>query len=207
MGSCCESSSNQKYQNQNNQPIPNNTYNNNINNITKPIKYDFEYYKKNHMNKNLNENNIINLNNQYNNIKIKNRIYYDDIEVQEKYLSNYRNFVTELNYQLSDLKDQLHISLNQEKLIQNILTREENADLLNNLERITNNINEFHNLIEKQKTFLKYLENNFHLIQTQFNYINETPNENSVLINTDSIKELLYENKNLVKLLQDNKLL
>ena len=207
MGSCCESSSNQKYQNQNNQPIPNNTYNNNINNITKPIKYDFEYYKKNHMNKNLNENNIINLNNQYNNIKIKNRIYYDDIEVQEKYLSNYRNFVTELNYQLSDLKDQLHISLNQEKLIQNILTREENADLLNNLERITNNINEFHNLIEKQKTFLKYLENNFHLIQTQFNYINETPNENSVLINTDSIKELLYENKNLVKHLHDNKLL
>ena len=204
MGSCCESSQNKKYSNF--QPTSNNTYNN-TNNNTKPIKYDFEYYKKNHMNKNMNENNIINLNKQYNDIKIKNRIYYDDIEVQEKYLSNYRDFVAELNYQLSDLKDQLHITLNKEKLIQNILTRKENADLLNDLERITKNINEFHNLIEKQKNLLKYLENNFHLIQTQFNCINNTPNEKNVLINTDSIKELLYENKNLVKHLHDNKLL
>ena len=204
MGSCCDSSQNKKYSNF--QPISNNTYNN-TNNNTKPIKYDFEYYKKNHMNKNMNENNIINLNKQYNDIKIKNRIYYDDIEVQEKYLSNYRDFVAELNYQLSDLKDQLHISLNKEKLIQNILTRQENADLLNGLERITKNINEFHNLIEKQKNLLKYLENNFHLIQTQFNCINNTLNEKNVLINTDSIKELLYENKNLVKHLHDNKLL
>ena len=202
MGSCCESSSNQK--NSNIQPIPYNTYNNTNNNniITKPIIYDFEYYKKNHMNKNKNINNIINLNKQYNDIKIKNRIYYDDIEVQEKYLSNYRDFVTELNYQLSDLKDQLHISSNQEKLIQNILTRQENSDLLNDLEHITNNINEFHNLIEKQKNLLKYLENNFDLIQTQFNYIN-----NNTYENIDTIKELLYENKNLVKHLHDNKLL
>ena len=223
MGSCCGSSSNQKYQN-----IPpnvnNNIYNtNNNNDFSKPIKYDFEYYKQNYMNKNninnnqiinisnskiKNGNDIMNLNKQYNDIKIKNRIYYDDIEVQEKYLSNYKEFVSELNYQLSDLKDQLHISLNHEKLTQNILTNEENRDLLNDLEVITNNINEFRNLIEKQKHLLKCLENNFKKIQEQFNEIKgKYQYENKYSINKDSIKELLYENKNLVKHLNNNKLL
>ena len=224
MGSCCGSTSNQKYQNI--QPTANNNiYNtNNNNDFSKPIKYDFEYYKQNYMNKNniinnnqiinisnskiKNGNDIMNLNKQYNDIKIKNRIYYDDIEVQEKYLSNYKEFVSELNYQLSDLKDQLHISLNHEKLTQNILTNEENRDLLNDLEVITNNINEFRNLIEKQKHLLKCLENNFKKIQEQFNEIKgKYQYENKYSINTDSIKELLYENKNLVKHLNNNKLL
>ena len=175
MGSCCESSSNKKESNFQSNPT---TINNNpkiSNSFIQPKKYDFELYKQTNMNKNKlnhdNNNNNVHitnisfnkiktksnisiLNNQYNNIKTKNIIYYDDIETQEKYLANYKEFVAELNFQLSDLKDQLHISLCQEKVIQNILSKEENADLLNDLENISNNINQFNYLIQKQKNLL-----------------------------------------------------
>ena len=90
---------------------------------------------------NITEEDIKNLNKEYNNIKINNRIYYDDIEAQEKLLSNYKEFLAELQYQLNDLKDQLNISVYKEKIIQNILTQEENTEILNNLEIISNNIN------------------------------------------------------------------
>ena len=234
MGSCCESSSNKKESNFQSNPT---TINNNpkiSNSFIQPKKYDFELYKQTNMNKNKlnhdNNNNNVHitnisfnkiktksnisiLNNQYNNIKTKNIIYYDDIETQEKYLANYKEFVAELNFQLSDLKDQLHISLCQEKVIQNILSKEENADLLNDLENISNNINQFNYLIQKQKNLLKYLENNFNSIQSQFNELKENYSYGLITIDEmaqikmDSIKQLLKENQTIEKNLRENKLL
>ena len=148
------------------------------------------------------EEDITKLNKEYNNIKINNRIYYDDIEAQEKLLSNYKEFLAELQYQLNDLKDQLNISVYKEKIIQNILTQEENTEILNNLEIISNNINEFQMLIEKQKNLFKHLEYNYKKIQEKFNEIKENyQNE------LDSIEEQLKENKNIENSLKQNKLL
>ena len=146
------------------------------------------------------EEDITKLNKEYNNIKINNRIYYDDIEAQEKLLSNYKEFLAELQYQLNDLKDQLNISVYKEKIIQNILTQEENNEILNNSKIIANNINEFQMLIEKQKNLFKHLEYNYKIIQEKFNEIKENyQNE------PDSIEEQLKENKNIENSLKQNK--
>ena len=145
---------------------------------------------------------IMKMNKEYNNIKIDNRIYYDDIQAQEQKLSNFKEFLIELNYQLSDLKDQLHISVYKEKVVKNILTKEENAQILNNLDIISNNINEFENLIEKQKTFLQYLEYNFKTIQEK---LYEIKGEHQSEM--DSLNEHLKENEKIINNLKNNKLL
>ena len=156
------------------------------------------------------EEDITKLNKEYNNIKINNRIYYDDIEAQEKLLSNYKEFLAELQYQLNDLKDQLNISVYKEKIIQNILTQEENNEILNNLEIISNNINEFQMLIEKQKNLFKHLEYNYKTIQEKFNEIKENyQNEKDCIEEQlkEKLKEQLKENNNIVNNLEQNKAL
>ena len=54
--------------------------------------------------------NIAIINKQYNDIKVQNIIYYNDIEVQEKYISNYKTYVSELSFRLSELNNNLNIS-------------------------------------------------------------------------------------------------
>ena len=137
---------------------------------------------------------IMKLNKEYNNIKINNRIFYDDIQAQEKLLSNFTEYLIELNYQLSNLKDQLHISVYKEKVVKNILTQEENTEILNNLDIISNNISEFKKLIEKQKNFMKHLEYNFKIIQ-----------EKLIENETDSLNEQLKENEKIINNLKNNK--
>ena len=212
MGICCKDSPPIEkppfippYQNNNNY-IPNNYKNNNNNNNvnTPPQIYDYNLYKKKYMAKKKN-NDINNLNKEYNNIKINNRIFYDDIEVQKQYLANYSAFVAELNYQLNDLNDQLNINLIEQEYNQYI-QKEENKDLLNDLENITFRINEFKYLIKKQKHELKNLENNFKIIQEQFNDINE--NEQDLIpIKLNYIKQNLDEISNIVNKLNENKIL
>ena len=122
-------------------------------------KNNCEYAYAYNKNKN-NQNNIDinNINKQYNNTKINNIIFYEDIEVQEKYLMNYKSFVSEMNYQISDLKDHLYISLAGQKQIDNMLSKKENLELLEHLENISDKIHEFESLLERQKKELKILK-------------------------------------------------
>ena len=124
------------------------------------------------------------LNNKYNDIKINYRIYYDDIELQEKYISNYKTYVTGLNYQLSDLKDKLNIVYsNPADINQNINYTAENTNLLNNLDEINNKINTFHSLLEKQKTELKNLENDYRILQERYNEIKDLLKKITIKVN------------------------
>ena len=154
---------------------------------------------------------LISLNSQYNDIKINYFIYYDDIELKEKYISNYKTYVTELNFQLSDLNDKLNIAYsNPEDNNQNTNYINENINLLNNLDEINNKINEFHSLLEKQKSELKNLDNLYHNVQEQYNKIRKKINKGndiksiSILNKINSIQEQLEENKGIQINLKDN---
>ena len=228
MGQCpCDKSPPKNYQLNTNNNFDHINYNNNINNIhNKKVKYDYDLNKEkyiiqkdnektHYINININDNtkitDITNLNRKYNDIKLKNKIFYDDIEEQESYIENYRGFISELNYQINNLKDHLKISLVAEKFYENLLNKEENNELLNNIENISNKIDEFDDLIEKQKIELKNLENNFQIIQEQFNEIKKnskndpTLQNNTHSINIESIKEQLEKSENILKKLQKNK--
>jgi len=223
MGQCScdkQSSTNPQYQaNTNYDPI---NYNNN-NNYNNNIKYDYNLYKEKYMspinneekpfiNIRINDNTKINDLNKlkwhYDDIKIKNKFFYDDIEEQESYINNYKEFIIELNYQINNLKDKLNISLVTEKNLENLLEKDENNELLNNLDNISNKINKFYYLIEKQKTELKYLENNFQIIQEQFNEIkkNQQINQDNIL-STDIqyIKAQLNQSEIIINKLNQNK--
>ena len=233
MGQCpCDKSPPNNYQfptNNNYNNINNINYNNKQNNIyDKKRKYSNHLYKEKnkfpqkniektqYINININDytkkNEVNDLNRKYNEIKSKNKIFYDDIEEQESYIENYRTFISELNYQINNFKTHLRISTNKEKFFENLLNREENNELLNNIENISNKIDEFNDLIEKQKSELKNLENNFQIIQEQFNVIKinsknnqNFQNNNNILINIESIKEQLKQSENIIKKLQKNK--
>ena len=176
-------------------------------------KNNCEYAYAYNKNKN-NQNNIDinNINKQYNNTKINNIIFYEDVEVQEKYLMNYKSFVSEMNYQISDLKDHLYISLAGQKQIDNMLSKKENLELLENLEIISDKIHEFESLLERQKNELKILENNYRIIQGQFNEIKKYESNSqglidyNKLIKSDSIKQHLNENKIIINNLNNNKI-
>ena len=140
----------------------------------------------------------IELNDHVKELKIKSIIFYDDLNIQKNYCENYRAYVSELNYQLNNLKDQLNISISTEKNTQNILTNEENIDLINDLGAIMNRINEYNELIENQKTELKHLESNFNIIQKELNDSNI--NDKSLIkVKIESIEKQLSENEKIVK--------
>ena len=176
-------------------------------------KNNCEYAYAYNKNKN-NQNNIDinNINKQYNNTKINNIIFYEDVEVQEKYLMNYKSFVSEMNYQISDLKDHLYISLAGQKQMDNMLSKKENLELLEHLENISDKIHEFESLLERQKKELKILENNYRIIQGQFNEIKKYESNGqglidyNKLIKSDSIKQHLNENKIIINNLNNNKI-
>ena len=142
--------------------------------------------------------------------KINSLKYQKDIEEKEKYNSDYKAYISELNYQLSNIKEQLNISYANKAINQNIINTEEKNNLLNDLEDITNKINEFHNLLENQKTTLKNLENNFSMIQEQFNDIDEKflkrENVSHKLVENkiSTLEKLLEENQELLNKLEDN---
>ena len=122
--------------------------------------------------------NIINLQKQYINIKLKNKEFYDDIEMQEVYIENYKLFLSELNYQINNLIDHLNIiSLNDEDYYEKLLKEEKTYQLINEIEKISEKINEFNELLDKQKTELIILKNHNKIIQIQFNQIKKNINK------------------------------
>ena len=163
--------------------------------------------KNNYKNTNLNS-----LANQYNNIKIKNKIFYDDIEKQEMYIENYKLFLSELNYQINNLIDNLNISLNEINYYEKILNQGETNELLNEIGTISDKINEFNDLLEQQKTELKSIKNIYKLIQEQFNQekynykLGQVNSEFLRTINKDYIKQLISQSENIEQNLSDNKI-
>ena len=151
-------------------------------------------------------------NNKCNDRKIGIQNYYNDIQEKEALIPNYRVIASELNNELSNIKDQSNISsswgINDQ---QQTLKEDEKIYTLNDLEEITNEINEFQNLLENQKTLLKNLENNFKMIQEQFNDIDkkfqnkEAVNKELIDSKIDSLNKYLEENQQLIIKLKDNK--
>ena len=200
--------------------IPNNSddfqdNNNNIMSKNLPMNNDD---KSIYINNNINDKNkIINdlntLDNKYNNIKLKNNIFYDDIEEKEEYISNYRAFLTELNNQINNLKDYLNIRLINQNNNDNYFNKDENNELINDIENISNKINEMELLLENQKIELKNLEGNFKIIQEQFNMIrkNEQDDLNNqqfrYSIDIKSIKDQMNQIENIITKLHENKML
>ena len=171
-----------------------------------------------YINNNINDKNkIINdlhtLDKKYNDIKLKNSIFYDDIEEKEEYISNYRAFLTELNNQINNLKDYLNIRLINQNNNDNYFNKDENNELINDIENISNKINEMELLLENQKIELKNLEGNFKIIQEQFNMIrkNEQDDLNNqqfrYSIDIESIKDQMNQIENIITKLHENKML
>ena len=171
-----------------------------------------------YINNNINDKNkIINdlntLDKKYNDIKLKNSIFYDDIEEKEEYISNYRAFLTELNNQINNLKDYLNIRLINQNNNDNYFNKDENNELINDIENISNKINEMELLLENQKIELKNLEGNFKIIQEQFNMIrkNEQDDLNNqqfrYSIDIESIKGQMNQIENIITKLHENKML
>ena len=171
-----------------------------------------------YINNNINEKNkIINdlntLDKKYNDIKLKNNIFYDDIEEKEEYISNYRAFLTELNNQINNLKDYLNIRLINQNNNDNYFNKDENNELINDIENISNKINEMELILENQKIELKNLEGNFKIIQEQFNMIrkNEQDDLNNqqfrYSIDIESIKDQMNQIENIITKLHENKML
>ena len=170
---------------------------------------NFSFYSKGKSSEPI-EGDIAIINKQYNDIKIQNIIYYNDIEVQEKYISNYKTYVSELSFRLSELNNNLNISYDTPDGNEpNINEKNENNYLLNDLDEINNKINEFHYLIENQKVELKNLENNYRIIQEQFNNIkikfNKGININDKYISL--IKEQLKESKEIGIKIKNNQMI
>ena len=154
--------------------------------------------------------NIAIINKQYNDIKVQNIIYYNDIEVQEKYISNYKTYVSELSFRLSELNNNLNISYDTPDGNEpNINEKNENNYLLNDLDEINNKINEFHYLIENQKVELKNLENNYRIVQEQFNNIKIKINKGKSINNKyiSLINEQLNESKEIEIKIKNNQMI
>ena len=154
---------------------------------------------------------LIELEKRFKAIKHKNRLYYKDLKNQDEYISNYKSFINELNHELNNFHDQLHISIYGKKLEENLINMKENQELLNDLENISNKVNKFSSILEAQKKELKNLEINYKIIQEKLNTIKSNTNtdENNkrilLLENIESISNYLYELEETSKFLEKNK--
>ena len=112
-----------------------------------------------------------NLEKQYNDMKSKSKRFYKDIKDKENYITNYREFLEEFNRKIIGLKDDLNIALLNKKYFGNLLSKEDNNELSNDIENISSKIIEMESLLEKQNNELKNLVSNFQIIQEKFNEI------------------------------------
>ena len=166
---------------------------------------------KNERNKIINDLNT--LDKKYNVIKLKNKIFYDDIEEKEEYISNYREFLTELNHQINNIKDNLNIYIINQQYFDNYFNKDEEIEFIKDIENISNKINQMESVLENQKIELKNLEGDFKIIQEQFNMIkNNEQNElnNQQFMNSkdiETLKEQINQIENITKKLGANKML
>ena len=120
-----------------------------------PIKYNQEnmYFTNIYINQNKNippinnntqlkaKSNILELEQRFKNIKNNYKLYYKDISAQNECITNYKNFINELNQQLNNFHDQLNISVFGQKLDENLININGNKKLLEELENLSYKIN------------------------------------------------------------------
>ena len=132
------------YKNKNNygyngKPIQDN-YQQNFNNYGYNGNPKQNNYQQNYNNKNINQkkgqlkesyvqlnNDFIEYEKKFKNIKKRNIVYYKDIKNQKECILNYKSFINELNHQINNFHDQLGVSMFGKKLEENLINKKENA--------------------------------------------------------------------------------
>ena len=175
---------------------------------TKPKVNTYITMKSNINNK---KEDLNNLEKQYNDMKSKSKRFYKDIKDKENYITNYREFLEEFNRKIIGLKDDLNIALLNKKYFGNLLSKEDNNELSNDIENISSKIIEMESLLEKQNNELKNLVSNFQIIQEKFNEIknNEQNSQNEqnrkFSVDNQSIRKQIEQTEKIIKKLNENK--
>ena len=158
------------------------------------------------------DNNIDDLTKQYDEKKLKSKIFYDDIKKQEEYILDSKSFITQVNLIRNNYINNPNISVMEQEYYQNlILSKYDNNELSINILNLSNKINDFEYLVNKQKNELNNLENNFQLIQNQLNDMKKESLNNPNLIylmnfiSSNNIKQQLYQSDIIINNLENNK--
>ena len=72
------------------------------------------------------------LKNKFKAIMKTNAIYYQDMEKQNEYISNYKSFLNDLNHELNNYHEQLNISIRGQKLGEALSNKKDKVQLLKN---------------------------------------------------------------------------
>ena len=151
------------------------------------------------------------LKNKFKTIMNKNTIFYQDMNKQNEYISNYKSFLNDLNQELNNYHEKLNISIRGQKLEEALSNKKDNAQLLKELDLISNKIKELNSLLETQNSELKNLETNYKTIQEKFNFVKLNQSQNDInqgiLLskNNKIISEELNELEQISLRLQNNK--
>ena len=136
----------------------------------------------------------------------KNAIYYQDMEKQNEYISNYKSFLNDLNHELNNYHEQLNISIRGQKLGETLSNKKDKAQLLKELDQISFQIKELNSILETQNCELKNLEFNYKIIQEKFKENkNEINQENLISQNNKIISDKINELEQISMRLQNNK--
>ena len=146
------------------------------------------------------------LKNKFKAIMKKNAIYYQDMEKQNEYISNYKSFLNDLNHELNNYHEQLNISIRGQKLGEALSNKKDKAQLLKELDQISFQIKELNSILETQNCELKNLEFNYKIIQEKFKENkNEINQENLISQNNKIISDKINELEQISMRLQNNK--
>ena len=108
-------------------------------------------------------------------LKEKVNTFYQEIQNQETYIENYKNYINAINEQVISFKQELNVSvIGEEEIRFNDKTNQKVKDLQNNLEKVSENIVEFNNILLVSKTkILKNIENILEFIQIKLTEIDK----------------------------------
>jgi len=216
MGNCLSICRSRKIKNPGDNTIPNNILPNQIGPYSKNNESSRSLNNKTNKNDILQQGNkeqLIQINNdlkdKFNNMK--NTIFYHDMKKKNKYISNYKSFLNDLNHELNNYHEQLNISICGKKLGETLLNKEDKSLLLKELDQISFQIKEINSILETQNSELKNLELNYKIIQEKFNLIklNESKDDinQEILLsqNNKIISNQLNELDKISKRLKKNK--
>ena len=160
-------------------------------------------------------NNNIELNKKFEEIKQKTIEYYKDINSQKIYIDNYKIFINEINEEINKLKDQININLYE--IPENEESKGKNnkiTEFINYLETISLKIKQFSNIVDDTKNVqLKKVESIQNEVQQKFLELTVEKKKNDNLItlkniyeaNNNFISDRLKELEQIINLLGSNK--
>ena len=160
--------------------------------------FNMNSYFNNEITYNINSN-IEDLNTKYNTLKEQTKIFYDNVNEQEKLIENYKSIITKEKNEINNLKKSSEMNGDFEK-----------NQPLTNMENISNKINKYNDLIENQKDELKNIEKIFKKIQDQLDIIKKNeqnyPNIQDffLFLCINNIKQQLLLSETIIKKLETN---